>query len=208
MNLKARNDIHLARRLWHFFGAMLIFVLYVVVPESRRLATAVVLCTIPILLDLGRLYVPQLNRSLTVMFRPFMREDERDKPAALSSMLVGVLVLIIVFRPPVVALSILFLAVGDPLASYFGITYGKDKLIGNKSVQGTLAAFVSCFVMAVIYFQVTGLVPERRFIVCLLAGLIGAFSELIPIGKLDDNLVFPLMSGILLTGLLSLFGGL
>ena len=44
--------------------------------------------------------------------------------------------------------------------------------------------------------------------VALLAGLIGAFSELVPIGKLDDNFVFPVLSATLLTGLLKLFGGL
>ena len=38
------------------------------------------------------------------------------------------------------------------------------------------------------------LMRERLFIVCLLSGLSGAVSELMPVGKLDDNLVFPVVS--------------
>jgi dolichol kinase len=207
MTLKARNDIHLARRFWHFAGVMVIFALYVLIPEPRRKWVAVVLCCGPILLDVSRLYLPRLNQALTSMFRPFMRESERHRLAALTSMLAGILLLILVFPPSVVCLALLFLAVGDPLASYFGIRYGKDKLIGQKSLQGTLAAFIACFVLSLGYFYVMNLMHERLFIACLLAGLIGAFSELVPIGRLDDNFVFPVLSAILLTGMFYLFGG-
>jgi dolichol kinase len=40
----------------------------------------------------------------------------------------------------------------------------------------------------------------------LLAGLVGAFAELIPIGKLDDNLTLPLMSAVGLSILFYFFG--
>ena len=77
-----------------------------------------------------------------------------------------------------------------------------------KSVQGSLAAFIACFVLSLLYFSVINLMRERMFIVCLLGGLIGAFSELLPVGKLDYNFVFPVVSATLLTGLFYLFGGL
>lgn len=208
MALKARNDIHLARRIWHFCGVMFVFALYQMIPESRRSVTAVVVCSIILLIDIGRLYIPALNRALMAMFRPFMRESERKRLAGLGYMMAGLIIIVLVFPPVVVSLALLFLAVGDPMASYFGIRFGKDKLIGEKSVQGTLAAFVTCFVLSLIYFWAMNLMVERMFIVCLLAALIGAFSELVPLFKLDDNFVFPVVSSILLTGLFYLFGGL
>lgn len=208
MPLRARNDIHLARRLWHLIGVLFIYFLYWWIPASKAKVTVLAFALPIVIIDVARLYVPRLNRSLTFLFKPFMRENERERLAALSFMLVGVTVNILLFPRNVVLLTFLFLAVADPMASYFGIRYGKDKLIGDKSLQGSCAAFVSCFVIALAYFSVMNLMMERLFIVALLAGLIGAASELMPVGKLDDNFVFPVMSGFLLSGLFYLFGGL
>lgn len=208
MPLKARNDIHIARRLWHFSGVMVIFLLYLVVPRDKAMLTALTFTVPVVLLDIGRLYIPRLNRALTWLFKPFMRERERNRIAGLSFLLAGVTTSIILYPRNVVFLSLLFLAVADPLASYFGIRFGRDKLVGDKSLQGSLAAFVACFLLSLGYFCVTGLMHERLFIVCLLSGLIGAASELAPVGKLDDNFLFPVLSGVLLTGLFHLFGGL
>ena len=38
-------------------------------------------------------------------------------------------------------------------------------------------------------------------------GLIGAFAELIPIGKLDDNLTQPIISGFFLSLVFYFYGG-
>lgn len=208
MPLKARNDIHLARRLWHFCGVGFMLALYWFVPPKRATLVAVALCLPVISMDVARLFIPRWNRALTWLFRPFMRDSERDRLAGLSFMLLGVLIIVLIFPRNVVALSLMCLAVADPAASYFGIRYGRDKLIGHKSLQGSLAAFVSCFLLSLGFFYVMHLMRERLFIVCLLTGLIGAVSELVPVGKLDDNLVFPVLSSTLLTGLFYIFGGL
>jgi len=208
MSLKARNDIHLARRVWHFSGVMVIFVLYALIPSDRARITALVLSVPFIVLDVLRLYVPRINRALTWLFRPFMRENERQRLAGLSFLLAGVSLSIWLYPRPVVFLSLLFLAVADPLASYFGIRFGRDKLVGDKSLQGSMAAFAACFLLSLLYFSVMDLMRERMFIVCLISGLIGACAELIPVGKLDDNFLFPVVSGVLLTGVFYLFGGL
>ena len=208
MTLKARNDIHLARRLWHFVGVMFIYFLYWKIPPAQSKIAVVVLGAPLLLLDILRLYFPALNKIILFLFKPFMREQEKRRLAAISFMLVGVTFNILFLPRTVVPLTLLFLAVADPLASFVGINWGKDKLVGNKSLQGSFAAFVACFLLSLGYFRYMEMMHERMFIVCLLAGLIGAASELMPVGKLDDNLVFPVMSGILLTGLFAIFGGL
>jgi dolichol kinase len=159
-------------------------------------------------IDVFRQRSANLNKIFLSVFGPFLREGERHSLAASTAMMAGVTLIIIFFPKPVVLLALLFLAVGDPIASYFGIRFGKDKLIGNKSLQGSVAAFVACFILAFLFFSYTDLMSERRFIACLLAGLIGAVSELVPIGKLDDNFVFPVLAAFLLNGLYYIFGGL
>lgn len=208
MALQARNDIHLARRLWHFTGVMCVFVLYWMIdkPKANWVAT---ICTVVFLsFDVARLYLPKLNRFLILFFAPFMRKSELRKLSGVSSLLLGITIVIWAYPKRVGLLAILFLAVADPLASYCGIRFGRDKLVGHKSVQGSFAAFLACFALSMIYLLWLHLMTERVFIVCLLAALIGAASELVPVFDLDDNLVFPVLSATGLTGLFYVFGGL
>src|SRR5687768_10089652 len=199
MQLRARNDIHIARRIWHFCGVMFIFLLYWYMQPQQALITALAVSTVFISIDFGRLYIPRLNRSLTWLFGPVLRESEIRKLAGTTSMLAGVTIIIFLFPKSVVLLSLLFVAVADPLASFVGIRYGRDKLIGHKSLQGTSAAFVACFILSIGYCIAMDIMTERVFIVSLIAAIIGAASELVPIGHLDDNFVFPVMSATLLT---------
>lgn len=208
MALKNRNQIHLARRVWHFLGVLMIFTLYLFVPPSQAPLVAIPIAAVMIGFDWLRLRRPALNRFFQWAVRPFLREDERHKLAASSAMMAGVTLIICLFPRNVVLLTLLFLALGDPAASYFGIRYGKDKLIGNKTLQGTLGAFGVCFILSLLFFTQWDLMTDRLFIACLLAGLIGAVAELVPIWKLDDNFVFPVVSATLLTGMFYVFGGL
>lgn len=208
MPFKSREHIHLARRVWHFLGVIFILALYVVIPPRQAPYVAISIAAFMISFDWARLRNARLNRLFQWMFRWVIREDERHKFAASTAMLAGITVIICFFPRNVVMLTLLFLALGDPTASYFGIRFGKDKLIGNKSLQGSMAAFAVCFFLALLFYSYMDLMSERLFITCLLAGLIGAVSELVPIWKLDDNFVFPVLSAIGLTGMSYLFGGL
>src|SRR6516165_4451429 len=108
MTLKARNDIHLARRLWHFCGVMCILALYWAVPPQRAGATALALSLPIIIMDTVRLFSRRWNKALTWLFWPFMRENERNRLAGLSFMLAGVTIIILLFNRHVVLLSLMF----------------------------------------------------------------------------------------------------
>lgn len=101
----------------------------------------------------------------------------------------------------------LFLCFGDPIASYFGIRFGKDKLVGNKTLQGTMAGFVVCTLVALVYYYYNNIMLDRVLIVAPISGLIGALAELVPVGKMDDNFTFPVISATCLYILFGLFGG-
>lgn len=207
MTLQERDQIHLARRIWHMGGVLFIFCLYYLLPREKAERLALAIGSTMIGLDLLRLRWSALNRLFLWLFKRVLRPSELNRPSGSAAMMAGVIVIILVFSREVVLLTLLFLALADPIASYFGIRYGKDKLIGNKSLQGTLAAFVVCFVLAVGFFHFNHIASERLIVVSLLAGLIGAVSELVPVWHLDDNLVFPVLSAAMLSALLWVFGG-
>ena len=206
--LKRRSDLHLARKAWHFGGVMLMVLVHHFATRDRSFQILAVATFLFVAADIVRQHAPALNKILVAAFGPLMREHERDGFAGTTYLLLGTFVILLVFPKTIVSLTLLFLAVADPLASLIGIRFGKDKLIGSKSLQGTMAAFIACTAISAAYFAATGAMTERILMVSLLAGLVGAVSELIPLGKLDDNFSFPLLASSLLWLLFNVFGGL
>ncbi len=158
-------------------------------------------------LDWLRQSRPNLNKATMKLFGPVMRQHEERSFSGLSYLLLGGIVLLAFFDRHVIVLSLLFLAIADPLASYVGIRHGRDRILGNKTLQGTLAAFFACSAIAGAYYYLNGIMTERLLIVAPISGLIGAATELIPIWKLDDNLTCPVLSALGLTALFYLYGG-
>lgn len=203
---KKRSDIHWARKIWHMGGVSLMAAIYAVVPYPVALAFLGITWILFVPMDFARQKNPALNQKLITWFKPIMREHEVNRPAGTSFLLTGVALVVLFFPREIVLLTLMFLAFADPIASYFGIRFGKDKILGNKSLQGSLAAFVVCMIITAFFLTQNDLLIERIIIASVLGGVIGALSELIPIGEIDDNLTLPLLSAFFLWILFSAFG--
>lgn len=203
---KNRSDLHVERKVWHVSAVFFIFFCWIAIPyfwvSIGLLALFWVFFTG---VDVMRQKNAVLNYKLTKVLRPIMRGTELNRLAGTTYLLSGVLLIALIFDHGVVALSLLYLAFADPIASYIGIKYGKDKIFGHKSVQGFVAAFVVCAFMTWFYMTYNH-IAEHILIVSLLGGLVGALAELIPIGKIDDNFSMPVLSSIGLTILFYFFG--
>lgn len=194
-DLKKRSDVHIARKIWHMTGVSIFFIGWSLLPYWISMSLLILGWFAFVPPDLIRLYNPNLNRILTRWFRPIMRKNELDRPAGTTYLLTGVIFIGFLFPPEIVGLSLLFLAFADPIASYVGIRYGKDKIFGHKSVQGFLAAFAVCFIATFTYLYLKN-ISDYILIVSLIAGLIGALAELVPIAKIDDNFTMPVLSSV------------
>jgi len=205
-DLKNRSDIHWARKIWHMATVFAIFAVYQSVTPTTALVLLAIAYVVCIPFDFLRLRYPQLNQFALVIMGPLMRTHEARQTAGTTYLLTGVCVIAVLFPKPIVALSILFLAFADPLASYVGIRYGKDKIMGHKTIQGFLAAFAVCTILAFVYLWSHEVGLSRRLVVSFIAGITGAVAELIPVGKLDDNLTMPILSATGLWMIFHLFG--
>ncbi len=205
LKLQKRNDLHIARKIWHVCGVTAILAAYIWVPYKDFIVLSVFVTSFVLLIDFGRLYSEKLNNIVQRSSSLFMREGERNKITGMSYMAVGVLSAALLFPRDVVILSLIFLGVGDPIASTFGILYGKNK-IGNKSLEGSIAAFVACSLAAVVYYVANDFFDHRIFIAVPLSGLWGALAELVDIKYLDDNLTLPILAGFGLWGLYYVLG--
>ena len=205
--LKKKTDPHLARKIWHFIGVIFILIVYHNTSRTLSLQLITFFGGLFILTDILRGYVSEINTLLTALFRPIMRDCEKNNLAGTTYLILGTFFIMYLFPKNIVSLTLLFLAVADPIAGWVGVIYGKDKIVGDKSLQGFIAAFGSCSMIAGFFFFTHNMMSERLLIVSILAGLIGALSELIPVFKLDDNLTFPLLNASGLWLLFYLFGG-
>lgn len=205
--LKTKSDVHLARKLWHLFGILTMVAVYHYYGESMSRWIVGITLALAIPFDWARQNSGHLNRIAMKLFGPLMRDHEVDGMSGLTALLIGTAIILLLFPRDIVTLSLLFLAIGDPFASWAGLKYGREKLIGSKTLQGTMAGFVACSCVAAVYFYLNGLMIERLFIVVPIAGLIGAASELVSIAELDDNLTAPVLSGIGLWLLFYVYGG-
>ncbi len=175
-------------------AVFLLFILYRIIPEAMTLYFFGVLAFVAVAIDVLRLRSPLINDLVMAVFKPLMRTNEVKGYAGTTFLLTGVFFVVLIFPKVVVSLTLLFLAFGDPIASFIGIRYGKDKIFGHKSIQGFVAAFVVCLLITMSYFYFREIMSNRLFVVSLISGMIGALAELIPISKIDDNLSLPILS--------------
>lgn len=206
--LRRKSDLHISRKIWHLTATGLLIVAFnFFKPQTFWILILLAIAAI-IPLDYFRRRNPELNRFVLKIAGPLMRQHEFKRLSGVSWLLTGFALIMFLYKREIVNVAMLFLAFGDPIASYFGIRFGKDKLVGNKTLQGTMAGFVVCTLVALVYYYYNNIMLDRVLIVAPLSGLIGALAELVPVGKMDDNFTFPVISATCLFFLFELFGGI
>tara|TARA_Y100000768_G_scaffold216809_1_gene163439 strand:+ start:7573 stop:8154 length:582 start_codon:yes stop_codon:yes gene_type:complete len=145
--------------------------------------------------DFRRFKNPSFNSALEKHFGPIMRRSEKLSFSGLPFYALGVALTIYLFPEKIAVLAILFLIFSDPIASIVGVYLGKDRLLPNKTLQGTIAAFMSCFCLSMIYFLMINNNSKNIIIFAFFSAVVGALSELVSAFNIDDNLTIPVLSG-------------
>ncbi|HBP17701.1 MAG TPA: hypothetical protein DEA08_07905, partial [Planctomycetes bacterium] len=118
------------------------------------------------------------------------------------------LIVIALFSKEAAALGMLYLAIGDPIASAVGVKFGRIKLPGGKSLEGSLALTLICCVAGSLLLGLRfGYTPVAAFGVATLTAVAAAFAEWLPLNKkMDDNFTVPLISSAAAAGAMLLAG--
>jgi dolichol kinase len=111
----------------------------------------------------------------------------------------GLLVVVFFFSKPVVLLSVLFLAIGDPIAAIVGTRWGRTKITKRKSLEGSVANFLATALVSLLFglFYLQLGVPQS-LLLTLLGGTVSTLVELLP-APIDDNFTIPVGSALLLS---------
>ena len=176
------------RKITHLIG-LVIPILYHYADNKRFIVVGLIFVTwLFLCLEIFRYVVPDFNSSFLKFLSPILRSHEkRGKVLGSTYFVLSSLLSVILFPQKIAVACITFLGLGDLFAAIIGKKWGRIRILSGKSLEGSLACFVTCFVVSILVIKIKPIV-----------GLFGAVAatafELIPIG-IDDNLTVPLMSG-------------
>tara|TARA_B100001540_G_C15244475_1_gene389836 strand:+ start:63 stop:446 length:384 start_codon:yes stop_codon:yes gene_type:complete len=104
-------------------------------------------------------------------------------------------IVISIFSKNIAVLSLLFLSIGDTISGLFGKSFGRIK-IGKKTLEGFLAGFSSCLIIAYLY-------KPLPLHITVFGAFFGMLIEILPL-PFDDNLKIPITSSLIMSLLMSM----
>lgn len=121
----------------------------------------------------------------------FLKKAERTEEKKLPgkgplTFLIGVLLALSLFPSNAALGALIVLVFGDSASTLIGRQFGKTKLPGKRSLEGTLAGLIASFIALQFWFPLN---------VSLAVALVGMLAEFLPV---NDNLSIPVVSGIAL----------
>lgn len=199
--LARRSDLHLLRKTWHVLtGSAALYGYYTLDASKQDWAfVALVIGITGIILDIVRMKSESFNNLAVSILGPIMRQSEKDGFSGLPFYALGSSISLYLFQEKLAILSIFFLVFADPISSLFGILLGKDKILPNKSIQGSMAGFFTCYLITMLFLREHDVTSTNVLVYCVIAGIIGSLSELLSAFNIDDNLTIPVVSGLGLT---------
>ncbi|OGS23272.1 MAG: hypothetical protein A2252_09315 [Elusimicrobia bacterium RIFOXYA2_FULL_39_19] len=188
--VETNNYSELKRKLMHFL-TILYPILYNILPIKVTLVVSGSIVIADIIVESMRFVFPSFNKATLKFFEGTYREHESKNISTLIWTFSGSFLTMLLFNdhPAIVTASLLYMVFGDSIACLVGINYGKIKILGPKTLEGSLAGFVVCFLCGIIFL------PWQ---LALIGAFVAVIIELLPL-PLNDNFWVPVASGFALT---------
>ena len=183
------NSIEVNRKLIHL-SSLIYPVLYLVL-DDRGLMVGITASVLVLLVisEILRKNIPAFEALYNRLFGFTLRTQEKHRVTGATYFLLGALLTVALFEAPVAILGLIVLIISDSCASLVGLQFQSRKLVGKKSLAGTLAFAVSA---ALIGFA-GGMFFDLAFWPLLLAALAATLLELFSTSlRIDDNILIPL----------------
>ena len=121
----------------------------------------------------------------------FIKKFERDnvRPGlGVINFLMGIFISLVFFEPKVVFIGVLALAFNDSFSTIVGVGFGKHKIRGKKTLEGSIGGFLGTLIITLFFLS-----WQMALIVAFAATLIELFAVL------DDNMLIPPIVSLLIT---------
>ena len=175
----------LLRKSIHLSG-LILPVIYFFLDKPTMLIFAGILAGIAIAIELVKWVFPSFGNFFFQIFAPLLRTHERKGAiTGATYYLISAFLCILFFAKTLAVVCIFFMVLGDLAAALVGKKWGRTKLIGAKSLEGSAACFVVCVAIALV---------KLHPVIGIIGALVATIVEMLPF-PVDDNLTVPLVSG-------------
>lgn len=189
--------LELRRKIMHTWP-IIIPIAYRYLSKETALSIMLPICAFYIFCDIFRHFHAGFREFFDrVITNNFLREHERYGLIGSTYFIFGALLSMILFPKPVTIASLYILICCDAVAAIVGTMWGRTRIFA-KTLEGSIAFFVTGVIVVLLAMQDTPLWGEAAMQKHLPWGILGVFAaalvELLPTG-LDDNLTVPLVAG-------------
>jgi glycerol-3-phosphate acyltransferase PlsY len=164
------------------------------IPEATLLIVLGIVTAIFVIWEIARFTSPIINQWMVLKLGATLKEKERFRPTGSTYLLLSSFVVFLLFEKYMAIASVLFLSIGDLMASVIGEKFGRRGIF-KKSLEGSLACLVSCLLIGVVMSRMT---PVLVLPVAIAGAVSATIVELLPI-PVDDNITIPFFSAGIMT---------
>lgn len=201
-----RTIIEIERKTFHLCGLLVPLIYQYLLNAGWGASTCARLCwglTISgWVFDIARLHSPAVRDFfMKTPIGAILRDKEKDQLSGACFFSLGCTMAIACFPPAIAMTSILFLVLGDMMAALIGVSFGGDLCVvklgreGKKSVEGSVAMFLTCLAVGMTVFADSQL---REYAV-VVGALVATITELYEPFGLNDNLTIPMLTSVALS---------
>lgn len=186
------------RKLLHIISGTIIPLAILTLPHFVITLGLEIATIVYIVIEILRLNFPASQKIFNKLFETFLREEEKRKLTGAAWILISATICVYFFEKEIAAIVINLSIWGDAVAGYIGIKSGRIK-IGKKSLEGSVACLSLCILLMVfVYPLILQHTLSSLFIivVALSITVLEVISDFLP---LDDNLIIPVVTGIIIT---------
>jgi len=180
--------LEIRRQFIHFLFGSFFIALLILLGNEATLEILIACLMIGIIISLA------IKNKLKIPFfyglvQKVEREHEKEFPGQGAILFfISAIIVLLLFRNPLIAIGALCaLIYGDSASTIIGIKFGRHKLVGKRTLEGTVAG-----ILVAIPF-LTALFPLP---VAIATAIIAMLAELLPI---NDNFTIPIAAAVTLT---------
>ena len=182
------------RKLVHLV-ALAVPIGYTLLPKKIALFWMMFAAVIGIGFDILKVENKTFRNLIFRFFRDMFRNNEVHLFTGSSFLLFSSVICMVIYNKWVAIIALTYIIVGDTAAAIFGRLYGKHKVYGKRSIEGSIAfVIVAAGVTSAMFFVPYDIIPIYYRI---LGAVLAACIELV-IPQVDDNLTVPILSGLML----------
>lgn len=203
-NIDKNYKIEYIRKAIHLCS-LSIPVFYFFLSKTTTLSVLIPVTALFVVFDVARYYsttgAKLFYKYFGWLLRNYEIDNKRKRLNGASNILISAIICILIFPKLIVVTAFTVLIISDSSAALIGRRFGKHKFF-KKTLEGSLAFFVSAIIMAVIatkmqYAYLPNLNLEYtslEFLIAIIASGIGAVMEASSV-TVDDNYTIPISIG-------------